>query len=236
MSNNYFSFKKFTIHQDKCAMKVCTDACLFGANLPVNFGNTIRALDIGTGTGLLSLMFAQKNPNCIIDAIEVDKDAFEQSTQNIYASPFKFNIRAIFSDINTYQTTHQYDIIFSNPPFFINDLKSKDTKRNMALHNTTLNYEALLSNVDRLLKNVGLFFVLIPFSNEKVFINTAIKNSLFPQQITRIKQTTEHSFFRSIIKFDRREGVIEETTIAIKLNNQYTDEFAALLKDYYLFL
>ena len=236
MSNNYFSFKKFTIHQDKCAMKVCTDACLFGAILPTNFNDKIQVLDIGTGTGLLSLMFAQKNQNCMIDAIEIDSDAFEQAEENISLSPFKLNIKAVFSDIKTFQPAYQYNIILSNPPFYINDLKSQDLKRNLALHGTDLSYDELLKNVDRLLINEGVFYVLIPFNNEKLFVDTAAQNALFPQQITRVKQTTEHSFFRSIIRFGRREALVEEKIIVIKNKNQYSNEFVALLKDYYLFL
>jgi tRNA1Val (adenine37-N6)-methyltransferase len=236
MSNNYFSFKKFTIHQDKCAMKVCTDACLFGAILPTNFNDKIQVLDIGTGTGLLSLMFAQKNQNCMIDAIEIDSDAFEQAKENISLSPFKLNIKAVFSDIKTFQPAYQYNIILSNPPFYINDLKSQDLKRNLALHGTDLSYDELLNDVDRLLINEGVFYVLIPFNNEKLFVDTAAQNALFPQQITRVKQTTEHSFFRSIIRFGRREALVEEKIIVIKNNNQYSNEFVALLKDYYLFL
>jgi len=236
MSNNYFSFKKFTIHQDKCAMKVCTDACLFGAILPTNFNDKIQVLDIGTGTGLLSLMFAQKNQNCMIDAIEIDSDAFEQAKVNISLSPFKLNIKAVFSDIKTFQPAYQYNIILSNPPFYINDLKSQDLKRNLALHGTDLSYDELLNDVDRLLINEGVFYVLIPFNNEKLFVDTAAQNALFPQQITRVKQTTEHSFFRSIIRFGRREALVEEKIIVIKNNNQYSNEFVALLKDYYLFL
>ncbi len=217
-------------------MKVCTDACLFGAILPqLNIG---KALDIGTGTGLLTLMFAQKNTNCKIDAVEIDADAFEQTEQNIAHSPFKTNIQIYNSDIKNFEANKQYDIIFSNPPFFVNDLKSNDEKRNIALHSSHLSYEDLLLNIVRLLKDDGLFYVLIPFANEKILIDVANKNLLFAKEITRVKQTTSHSFFRSIICLTRmKDYIITEQEIIIKPNNnQYSIEFEKLLKDYYLFL
>jgi len=236
MSNNYFKFKKFTIYQDKCAMKVCTDACLFGAFLPKVDNDVNRVLDIGIGTGLLSLMFAQKNESILIDSIEIDCNAFKQATENINNTVWKQNIKVILGDIKSYQTIELYDIIFSNPPFFTNDFKSHTTERNVAMHCNMLSFDELLKTVKRLLKNNGLFYVLLPFSNENIFLKTAKKYQLFATQIKRVRQTPSHNFFRSMIVFETTEKDTLETEITIKQGADYTAEFTNLLKEYYLFM
>jgi len=235
MANNYFQFKQFTIYQEKCAMKVCTDACLFGALLPkIANGNT---LDIGTGTGLLSLMLAQKSPNIKIDAVEIDKDAYEQALINFAESNWNDRLSIFHNDICSYKSSYQYDFIFSNPPFYENDLKSNDDKRNLAMHTAGLKYEDLLSNVKRLLDLNGSFAVLLPSSAEIKFIDKAAKFGLFATEITRFKQSTKHSFFRSVILFLREEKqtLIKEISIKDEQNN-YTDNFKDLLRNYYLFM
>src|SRR5437868_5022622 len=144
MPNNYFQFKQFIIQQDNCAMKVCTDACLFGAyianelqSIPVN-----TILDIGAGTGLLSLMLAQKT-TAVIDAVEIDNAAFEQAKENIAASPWKEKINTYHADISTFKTGKRYEHIISNPPFFEDDLRSNDEKKNFAKHDSSLTLENL---------------------------------------------------------------------------------------------
>lgn len=234
MANNYFQFKQFTIYQDKCAMKVCTDACVFGALLPaLQNGN---ALDIGAGTGLLSLMFAQNNTTAFIDAIEIDKDAFEQAKQNVAESVFASQINILNADIKTYQPLIKYQLIFSNPPFYVNDLKSVDEKRNVAMHTSLLSYDDLLKAVVGLIDVVGIFAVLLPFAVEKNFINKAKSYGLFAREITRLKQTENHSFFRSMIYFTMNELEATENDITIKIQQEYSNEFGLLLKDYYLYL
>ena len=214
-------------------MKVCTDACLFGALLPaINTGN---ALDIGTGTGLLSLMFAQKN-DCIIDAIEIDIDAFEQAKQNVDESIWKEKIKVHCVDIKSFEPSKKYDIIFSNPPFYANDLKSSDAKKNIAMHSSLLRYDDLLKTIARVINESGIFAVLLPFSSEETFVNIAKAFHLFPNKITRVKQTEKHHYFRSIIQFSGKEKSVEQIEITIKMNDDYSQEFTALLKDYYLFL
>jgi tRNA1Val (adenine37-N6)-methyltransferase len=235
MANNYFKFKQFTVHQEKCAMKVCTDACLFGALLP-NITNG-KALDIGTGTGLLSLMLAQKNPNIRIEAVEIDNDAYEQAITNFAESNWNDRLSVFLNDIGSFKSSYRYQFIFSNPPFYENDLNSNDNKRNLAMHSAGLKYEDLLSNVNRLLDLSGSFAVLLPFSTEINFIDKAAKFGLFATEITRVKQSTKHSFFRSIIFFSReeKENIIKEIAIKDQENN-YTKAFEGLLKEYYLFL
>lgn len=236
MANDYFKFKKFTVFQSDCAMKVCTDACLFGAILPKEFESNCKALDIGSGTGLLSLMFTQNNPTCKIDAVEIDELATIQCKQNVELSSWQENINVHHSDIKAFQSNTKYDCIFSNPPFYSSDLKGNDDKKNVAKHHVTLKFSELLNSVKQLLKINGIFYVLIPFSLEEEFIKKATDVELFPLNITRVKQTNLHNYFRSIICFTDKPQQISEAEISIKVNNEYSAEFKALLQDFYLYL
>jgi tRNA1Val (adenine37-N6)-methyltransferase len=243
MANSYFKFKQFTIQQDKCAMKVTTDACLFGALLADNIFalantiNTIHSLDIGTGTGLLSLMAAQKNNQINIDAIELDKSASEQATDNIDDSPWAERITVINENILSFVPGKQYDFIFSNPPFFENDLKSADKAKNNAKHATSLGLLQLLQIVESLLTTAGAFSVLLPFNRIDYFIAESKKCGLHLSKQVMVKQTDKHNFFRGILFFNRTENnpVLSEIIIKDTAHN-YTPEFSAALKDYYLFL
>ena len=238
MSNNYFQFKQFTIHQDKCAMKVCTDACLFGAFV----ANTIEAepifdiLDIGSGTGLISLMLAQKS-NAAIDAVEIDKDTYEQAEENILQSPWKEKINIFNSGIADFYPDYKYDLIISNPPFFEDDLPSTDKKKNVAKHDTTLTLQELLNNIDRLLSNDGFFSVLLPFHRVNYFVNESLKMNFYLSNKLLVKQTPAHNFFRSILIFTRIKSPAQINELSIKNEEgNYTVEFSNLLKDYYLYL
>ncbi|MGN6568280.1 MAG: tRNA1(Val) (adenine(37)-N6)-methyltransferase, partial [Flavipsychrobacter sp.] len=143
MSNQYFQFKQFRIEQDKCAMKVSTDACIQGAWTPIH-DHVRHVLDIGTGTGLLSLMLAQRDPRMHIDAVELDEQAATQAKENIVSSPFSERIDIIHGDAKEYQANQQYDLIICNPPFFQNSLLGDNSKRNTARHTLSFSYEDLL--------------------------------------------------------------------------------------------
>lgn len=251
MANSYFKFKEFTIHQDKCAMKVCTDACLFGALvagcrtcLPLGRfpaiakdGQAMECLDIGAGTGLLSLMIAQKNNNVNIDAIEIDEEAATQAKENIAASPWAERIHVINADILTFNGAKKYDCIFSNPPFFEDDLLSEDKAKNNAKHDTSLSLTELLQVIDKYLDPKGFFAVLLPYQRVDYFIEEAAKFSLYLSKKISVKQTFKHKFFRGILFFNREKTDLQLMEIIIKdPEHNYTPEFTAVLKDYYLFL
>jgi tRNA1Val (adenine37-N6)-methyltransferase len=244
MANSYFKFKQFKIQQDKCAMKVCTDACLFGAlvadhktHLPPG-QNALHYLDIGTGTGLLSLMVAQKNNAVKIDAVEIDALSAGQATENIAASPWADNIQVFNEDILTFgDTGKKYDCIFSNPPFFEDDLQSADKAKNDAKHDTSLNLVQLLQAANTHLTADGFFAVLLPYQRVVYFIEECRKSGLHFTKQVLVKQTMKHKFFRGILFFTRKESEPELKDIFIKnLDYSYTPEFSAALKDYYLFL
>lgn len=236
MSNSYFQFKQFTVQQEQCAMKVCTDACLFGAwaadLLQQKKVNTI--LDIGTGTGLLSLMVAQKI-SAAIDAVELDESAFLQAKENFSISHWAERLTAINSDITVFNTAKKYDCIISNPPFFADDLRSPQQNKNAAKHDTTLTLPVLLRQVKHLLNDDGYFIVLLPYNRVEYFINECAVQQLFCSEKVLVKQTTKHNYFRGMLLFsaNKIEAVTKEITIKDD-SGKYTPEFTMLLKDYYL--
>lgn len=243
MPNPYFKFKQFTIHQDKCAMKVTTDACLFGALVASSIfsvnkaHNNLQCLDIGTGTGLLSLMAAQKNTGIKIDAIEIDEPAAEQAMENIAASQWADNIKVFNADILSFAPAKKYDFIFSNPPFFKNNLKSEIKEKNNAKHDTSLDLLQVLQVADNYLAEDGHFAVLLPYQSVDEFIEEAGKTGLQLARQVLVKQTLKHKFFRGILFFSRTQRQPELSEIIIKdPEHNYTPEFATALKDYYLFL
>lgn len=241
MPNSYFQFKEFIVQQNNCAMKVCTDACLFGAWVAKNVSGfqfpVYNCLDLGTGTGLLSLMFAQKNANTNIDAVEIDEAAATQAKENFNNSPWNERLVSYNNSIRQFAsaTDKLYDVIISNPPFYNNDLKSATEKRNIALHNDEFSFEELLYVVKRLLKNDSNFFVLLPYHRKKEFEELALKNNLFILERVFIKQTPKHTYFRCMICISKSQTETIQSEIVIKNEeNEYSKEFKKLLSDYYL--
>ena len=236
MSNNYFAFKQFTVWQSDCALKVCTDACLFGAWVAAHVKDDAPTsiLDIGTGTGLLSLLLAQKIPAAKIDAVEIDAAAAAQAASNALATGW--NIKVHNTDIKNY-SGKKYKHIISNPPFFSNDLKSDDALRNTAMHSTTLTLQTLFTCVDDLLEPTGSFSVLLPFARVSEVEALAGAHSFVVMHKAVVQQTPNHAPFRVMYIFGK-SGFINatETSIVIKENEQYTATFISYLKDYYLYL
>ena len=219
-------------------MKVCTDACLFGALAAneIQSYNTKHILDIGAGTGLLSLILAQKN-NATINAVEIDSAAFEQATANITLTPWKENISIYNTDITTFYPDKKYDFIISNPPFFETDLKSNDAKKNAAKHDATLTLTDLIENINRLLHDDGSFAVLIPFHRCDYFEAAASSSGFHLAKKIVVKQTPKHNYFRAVLFFSRQPTEQKEVTIQIKNEaGNYSEAFIELLKDYYLHL
>jgi len=243
MPNSYFQFKQFTVQQDRCAMKVCTDACLFGAFISTNQlvspddpSASFPCLDIGTGTGLLSLMLAQKNPKALIDAVEIDAQAAAQATENFAASPWKDRLRCINTDILSFSPEKKYTFIFSNPPFFEDDLRSADARKNNAKHDTVLHLARLVQRAQELLSEKGVFAALLPGHRVDYFIEAAAEQGLALLQKVWVKQTDKHGHFRGIVFVGHRTANSSESVICIKNEETYSPEFVELLKDYYLYL
>lgn len=236
MPNHYFQFKQFKVEQEKCAMKVCTDSCLFGAWISID--ETVSSvLDIGAGTGLLSLMLAQKT-NAKIDAIEIDENAFEQATENFDNAVWKDRLKALKGDVKTFPFTQKYDFIVCNPPFFEREFASLAEEEKVAKHSLHLTLPYLLTAIKNLLNSDGKFAILLPYYRKDEFEKLAAQFNFYPKKTISIRQSTAHEHFRYAgIYSTAKIEIIQKESIAIKTTHlKYTQEATALLQPYYLYL
>ncbi len=219
-------------------MKVCTDSCLFGAYVAHKIEQKIiepkRILDIGSGTGLLSLMIAQKS-NAIIDSVEIDEKSYQQTKENFYESQWNQHLQAFHHDIKNFDASSKYDLIISNPPFFENDLKSEHKNKNVAKHRDGLTLQELVQSIQNHLESNGTFAVLLPFRRTAYFKRTAAENNFYLKEEKLIKQTPKHQYFRAILFFETKPASVISKELVIKDEKaNYTEQFQFLLKDYYL--
>ncbi len=241
MSNSYFQFKQFLVSQELCAMKVCTDSCLFGALVASIYkGCEVNVLDIGSGSGLLSLMLAQQLPTATIDAVEIDAGAYVQSQINFSNSVFSTQLTVYPISIQDFalKKNQSYQLIICNPPFFTNHLKSKTQDKNTAKHNETLSPTDLASAVAQLLHDQGIFWLLLPVSETKAYIEKMLEKGLYIQSKYEIFDTENLPAFRWILSFVKQNHESMAThQICIKNEDKtYSTPFVELLKPYYLHL
>jgi len=241
-----FQFKKFSINQENCAMKICTDACIFGGYVDSLESKSI--LDIGTGTGLLSLMLAQRTDKIVennlinftqkpkITAIEIEKNAFLTAKQNFENSIYTDRLSVFHSSIqdfsesyiSNYPSTFQpFDHIISNPPFFLHQSKTKDNSKNLALHSEALSFDELLNSIDKLLSESGKCDILLPAFETDIFIKKAKDYNLIAQKKLIIYTRKEQGIFRVITRFkktnfDKKESkkIHEDNFIIYKSKNE----------------
>ena len=220
-------------------MKVTTDACLFGAWVANEKLKVETVLDIGTGTGLLSLMLAQKNDEVLIHAIEIDKDAADQAKENAASSAWKERIDILNADIKGFSFKNKFDLIISNPPFYENELRSETNRRNIAHHSENLTLKELLDVIKTNLNANGNFFLLLPYKRNDEIKKLFKDHQLHISKILLIRQSIKHDYFRIFIKGNlsatEKEIEFDEMSICDE-QQQYTNEFVRLLKDYYLHL
>ncbi len=229
-----FRFKQFEVYQDRCAMKVGTDGVLLGAWTQCDV-EPRRILDIGSGTGLIALMMAQKFSEAQNESVEFDPEAFAQCTENFALSPWKNRLAAKRSDFKSFVSPHKFDLIISNPPFYTEDSKSPDTSRQMARSASSLTYEHLLKGVSALLSEAGSFSVVIPFKEEGVFLSIASKLKLFPNRITRVRGQADKPIKRSLMSFGFGKKTYLEDELVIEISRHiYTAEYIQLTQDFYL--
>jgi tRNA1Val (adenine37-N6)-methyltransferase len=232
-----FQFKQFSVNQDQTAMKVGTDGVILGAWCPID-NNPKSILDIGTGTGLIALMLAQRTDAKQINAFDVDENAFEQATENFENSPFADRLYCFHAGLDEFieEPEDEYDLIVSNPPFFAEDFKSTDNGRNLARFLDAMPFEQLLEAADLLLSENGVFAVIIPYKEEENFIALAADFELYPIKITRVRGAFTTPIIRCLLAFKRFEmpvTIADEIVIEIS-RHEYTDEYIELTKDFYL--
>jgi len=264
VANPYFQCKEFIVHQQHTSMKVCTDACLFGAWVAKqpSLERAHSIVDIGTGTGLLSLMLAQvtENSKASITAIEIEAQAAEEANSNFNLSKWSDRLKLVndsiqnftasinmgdlvSNELNNNNSKQFFDIVISNPPFYEGDLKSPDPNKNKAAHSTELPWNILLENVTSLLNNNGSFFVLVPTLRAYTMQKLAEANHLYLTEEVLVYNDAKHLPFRSFLHFtkvkpaiDKEISVLRNKIVIKNADNTYSTEFTELLKDYYLYL
>ncbi|MDA8847800.1 methyltransferase [Flavobacteriaceae bacterium] len=231
-----FQFKQFSVAQDRCEMKVGTDAVLLGAWSALDhMPNTI--LDIGSGTGILALIMAQRSTAELIDALEIDADAYEQCVYNFETSDWGDRLFCYHASLDEFvgEIEDTYDLIISNPPFYTDHFKSRNEARNKARFEDALPFEELLTSVSKLLSVTGQLNVIIPFSEEINFISLAKNVDLYPIRILRVRGQEESPVKRSLISFTFQENKIEVSELTIEITrHHYTHDYINLTKDFYL--
>jgi len=235
MANNYFQFKQFLVNQDQCAMKVGTDSVLLGCLIAIN--DAVNCLDIGTGTGILSLMLAQRNNEFIIDAIEIDEQAFMQAKNNFYSSKFTHQIQAHCCALQNFVALKKYDLIISNPPYFVgkNNFSIANIQRAKARHDNDLSFEDLINSVIKLLSKTGKFILILPIAEAITFKELAIQKGLFLNKETFIKPKPSKEPNRMIMEFSllQKEKITAEFIIYNDDNSQ-TEAYKNLTSEFYL--
>jgi tRNA1Val (adenine37-N6)-methyltransferase len=234
MSNDYFEFKQFTVKQDKSAMKVGVDSVLLGSWISID-GTEKNVLDIGSGTGLLALMMAQRIPDANIIACEIDKSACEQARENILSSKWKERIAVVNADIKAYtQNSKYFDLIICNPPYFEKSLKSQNNTKNIARHDDSLSFADLIDCVHRLLRHNGRFVLILPEDRVARIIELANEKSLFPVRQLNVKPKESKHINRVILELSYKLAPLETNILILRNENGYSDDYKSITKDFYL--
>jgi len=236
MSKKPFQFKEFTIHQDKTAMKVGTDGVLLGAWVDIS-DQPNSILDIGTGTGLIALQLAQRSDCELIDALEIEPNAYEQAVDNFENSGWSDRLFCYHASVQefTAEMEEKYDLIISNPPFYNDTFKKVEQKRAIARHTKTLTFNELLSATAKLLSTNGSCAFIIPFHEEKKFMEIAKESKLYPSKITRVRGNINTEFKRTLIQLNFLNTTPKIDKLAIEIERHvYTDAYQYLVKDFYL--
>jgi tRNA1Val (adenine37-N6)-methyltransferase len=228
---SYFHFKNFSIKQEKAAMKVGTDSMVLGALIDIDTQKS--ALDIGTGTGVLSLMQAQKKSDLEILALEIEQDAYSEAIENVANSNFKSQIVVKQGDFLHFPFEKKYDLIFSNPPFFENSLKSENLQKNFARHTDSLPFDLLFEKVSTLLNEDASFYVIVPLGSWEIILDIAAKKGLFlKQQISIFGKL--NLLNRFVFQFSNKEVGVKYSEVVIRNeDNSYTNQYICLTKEFH---
>lgn len=237
MSNQWFKFKQFIIYHNNAAMKVGTDGVLLGAWARLTIGNG-KILDIGTGSGLIALMMAQKYHKAEITAIDIDVSAYNQAIANVSNSLWTDRIKLILSSFQDFNKKSQdkYDLILTNPPFFENSGNTSFSERKIARQKVYFSNTELLLCAKNLLKPEGHFTLILPYIQKSDFISDAKQYGLFPSRMLNIKPKPDKEFHRILIEFSFSKTTLKESELCIELyeRHQYSEKYIELTKDFYL--
>ncbi len=231
-----FKFKQFTVNQDRCAMKIGTDGVLLGAWVPID-DSVNSILDIGTGTGVIALMAAQRSEAEIIDALEIDTEAYEQAVDNFESSDWGDRLFCYHASFQEFvdEIEDKYDLLISNPPFYTENYKTSDVQRDIARFQDALPFDHLVIGASRLLSDQGLLALIIPYKEEERVIDIAANINLFPKKITRVKGNPTSEIKRSMLLFGFNQTTTEIDELVIENSrHQYTNPYIDLTKDFYL--
>jgi len=231
-----FKFKQFTVHQDQCAMKIGTDSVSLGAWTSVEH-RPFSVLDIGAGTGILSLMLAQRSNAETIEAIEIDDDAYEQCTENFENSPWNDRLFCFHASLLEYieAVDEKFDLIICNPPFYSEDYKSNDISRNLARFSDAMPLEHIIFAVAHFLSENGKFSIVIPNKLEQAFIEEAELIDLYPNRILRVRGNANSKIKRSVLEFSFDNSISKTSELIIETTrHNYTEDYINLTKDFYL--
>ena len=233
MNKSPFQFKQFSVAQNNCGMKVNTDGVLLGAWCDSSDANMI--LDIGTGTGVIALMMAQKNRTAQIHAIDIDQHACQQAKENFERSAWNGRLTALCTSLQNYNSTTRYDIIISNPPYFIDDQKNDSHQKNVARHSVALSYSDLTSGISRLLDDNGKAFLVLPAFNFSLFQNIAAVHKLFITRHTEVIALDGKAPYLVLLQLQYAKRIFTKTQITIQDSTRvFSVEYKAITKDFYL--
>jgi len=233
--NNYFQFKQFIIQQEKAAMKVNTDGVLLGAWTNPTGAKTV--LDIGAGTGLISLMIAQRS-DAIITGIEIEKNAADEAAQNVKNSKWSDRVSIQHISFQDFVTTspNKFDLIVSNPPFFSNGVKNTNPHLSMARHNHMLPFSDVIEGTIKLLSENGMLSIILPADSAQEFIKKARSKSLFLTRLTKVKPFPDTEPNRCLMEFGKVQVTLQKTQMSVfdETRKDYSKEFKSLARDFYL--
>lgn len=228
-----FQFKQFSVAQDQCAMKVGTDGVLLGAW--ANSKKPLQILDVGTGTGLIALMLAQRFSEAQITALEIDAGAANQAKENFKQSPWTSRLHIKHTSLQTFEANKRFDLIVSNPPYFENVTKAKQKKRTQARHTDSLSFKSLIEHCATHLSKDGTIALILSANAQERVVRIALEKKLFVQRICKLKGTADAPIKRVLMQLGFQKKETEENTLIIeKKRHLYTKEYIQLCCDFYL--
>jgi len=230
---NIFRFKQFEVDQSGCAMRINTDGVLLGAM--AKHPNPQLVLDIGTGTGVIALMLAQRFPEAKIHAVEIDEQASMTAGRNFENSVFGKRLSVHHTAIEQYNHSEQFDLIVSNPPFFVNDLKNAEKKKEMARHASDTFFDDLVHKIATLLNPDGCFWAVVPVKQAQGLVEKSKRHGLFPSHLVKLHSDVTKPEFRRIVCLQKVEQLVtEEDFVIYESEKKYTKAYELLLKDFFL--